>query len=154
MATICTLCIHCVYSSVNMLACKNSPDLAFKPFASLGLLTCILQMSTVQRCIWQCQHKHDIQPLPVLHMLLDCESIVCLQPSVLSCQVLCHQTSHWHGSIQVTVDPPVVHGRIPVKWHAHLLYWNGAGYTGKELGKLGRSEGNKAGTWHEIIILG
>ena len=99
-------------AGVIVLACINSPDLFFKPFASLGLLTCMLPMSTSEKhaeraCV-------SMTALPVLRRLLNGESVSCLQPSVLRCQVLCHQTSHWHGSIQLVVDPPVVHTRIPV----------------------------------------
>lgn len=103
---------------VIMLACMNSPDLFFKPFASLGLLTCMLPVVSSE---FHAEHQvasTNVAVLPELRTPLGCENSACLQPSALSCQVLCHQTFRLHGSIRPAEDPSVVRTKIP-REHTH-----------------------------------
>ena len=105
------------FAGVAVLACMNSPDLFFKPFASLGLLTCMMPEPFSEIHAQHPSARISVTALPVLRMLLSYENVTCLQPSALSCQVLCHQTAHLHGSIRLTVDPSVVRKKIPASRH-------------------------------------
>ena len=102
------------FTGVVVLACINSPDLFFKPFASLGLLTCMLPMLSCKFHAELHFARPKVTALPELRMPLSCECSTCLRSSALSCQVLCRQTFRLHGSIRPVVDPSVVRTKIPV----------------------------------------